>query len=336
MQRIRYEDMKKVFTGILLSVGFEERKASACAEIFATNSLEGVYTHGVNRFKVFVDHVKDGYVKPDAEPSLKSRVNAIEQWDGHLGPGPLNAVAATTGAVKLAKKNGIGLIGLANTNHWMRGGYYAWQAATENCILIAWTNTIANMPAWGALDAKLGNNPLVLGIPYQPHAIVLDMAMSQYAHGKLQLYARMEKQLEVFAGYDTNGELSTNAKEILESNRKLPAGYWKGAGLSLLLDLLAMILSGGQAVKQISSSGVESGLSQVFVAIDIEKLENYPQMQFAIEDVIQDYLSSSPVNKDFPVVYPGQRILQVKKANQANGIPVDAAIWDEILALGNK
>src|SRR5882672_9793455 len=95
MTLISAAEMQSMFKRILLKYGFTEDKAKACAEIFRSNSIDGVYTHGVNRFALFVDYVKKGYVKPAAEPSIKNKAGAIEQWDGNFGPGPLNASFAT-------------------------------------------------------------------------------------------------------------------------------------------------------------------------------------------------------------------------------------------------
>ena len=336
MPLIYFDEMKSVFHDILLVNGFNNEEANACAEVFAINSLEGVYSHGVNRFEKFIDDVKNNYIKPGQTPVLKHASGSLEQWDGQLGPGPLNAIFATNRSVTLSQQNTIGAVALSHTNHWMRGGYYAWHAAKQNCILLAWTNTIANTPAWGATDARLGNNPFVMGIPYNGEAIVLDMAMSQYAHGKLEVYANKNQPLEVPGGYDTKGNLSTDAKEILSSGRKLPAGFWKGAGMSLLLDILAMVLSGGLSVSEISKSKVEYAISQVFIAIDITKLQNYPAINNAIQSVIKDYLESVPENEHTRIMYPGQNVIRKRKENAENGIPVDDAIWNRIVQLNKS
>src|SRR5882724_10195570 len=110
-------EMQQVFCKILLNLGFTEEKAEQCAAIFTNNSVDGIYTHGVNRFPRFVQYVQQGFVKKDAKPSLKTKAGAMEQWDGNLGPGPLNAVHATSTAMKLAEEHGIGCVTLANTNH---------------------------------------------------------------------------------------------------------------------------------------------------------------------------------------------------------------------------
>ncbi|MDB5208687.1 MAG: 3-dehydro-L-gulonate 2-dehydrogenase [Flavisolibacter sp.] len=326
-------EMRSTFNAILLKLGFTNDKASQCAEILTSNSIDGVYTHGVNRFPVFVQYIKEGLVDKDAEPTLQSAFNGIEQWNGNLGPGVLNAVHATDRAVQLSQQYGIGCVAMANTNHWMRGGYYGWQAARKGVVFIAWTNTIANMPAWGAVDSKLGNNPLVIALPYGDEAIVLDMAMSQSSFGAMELAAAKSKKLKVASGYDKEGNLTDDPSAIIESRRPLPIGYWKGAGLSLLLDILAAILSGGSATHQITAAGKEKGLSQVFICIDIAKLDNHSIIAKTVTGIIEDYHSSVTGKDGSSITFPGERVLQTRKENSANGIPVLRTIWDEIQKL---
>jgi 3-dehydro-L-gulonate 2-dehydrogenase len=324
------DEMKSTFHAILARLGFNTVKAFQCAEIFTANSVDGVYTHGVNRFPVFVQYVKEGLVKPDAAPLMQSAFNGIEQWNGKLGPGVLNAVHATDRAVQLSQQYGIGCVALSNTNHWMRGGYYGWQAAGKGVVFIGWSNTIANMPAWGAVDSRLGNNPLVIALPYKGEAIVLDMAMSQASFGAMELAAAKNEKLKVVSGYDKEGNLTDDPSAIIESRRPLPVGYWKGAGLSLLLDILAAILSAGSATHQITAAGKEKGLSQVFICIDTAKLGNHSIIAKTVTDIIEDYQSSVTGKDGGRIVFPGERVLQTRKKNLVNGIPVLKTVWDEI------
>lgn len=331
--KITPSEMQERFTAILLREGFSEAKALQCASVFTNNSVDGVYTHGVNRFPRFVEYVRNGYIHADAEPKLKNKLGAIEQWDGNLGAGILNGIHATRRASQLASENGMGCVALSNTNHWMRGGAYGWQAAKAGYIFIGWTNTIANMPAWGAKDARLGNNPLVMAIPHKDEAIVLDMAMSQYSFGTMELSAMQNEKLSVAGGFDTEGILTNDPAAILASRRPLPIGYWKGAGLALLLDLLATVLSGGLSTHEVSRREVEYGLSQVFVAFDISKLGADSMIARTIENIISDYHQSIPADEASRIVYPGERVLEKRKNNLANGIPIMKEIWNEILNL---
>ena len=104
--------MKDTFCGVLIRHGFTPEKAEKCALVFAGNSLEGVYSHGVNRFPRFIRYILKGYIRADAEPTLVHRAGAIEQWDGNFGPGPLNAILATDRVTEISAENGIGLIGM--------------------------------------------------------------------------------------------------------------------------------------------------------------------------------------------------------------------------------
>jgi 3-dehydro-L-gulonate 2-dehydrogenase len=326
-------DMQSQFENILLDKGFRKDRALEIATIFTNNSVDGVYTHGVNRFPRFIEYVQKGVVQKEAGPSLKSKLNGIEQWDGNLGPGISNAIFATDQCMRLAAENGIGCVALSDTNHWMRGGTYGWQAAKAGYVFIGWTNTIANMPAWGATDARLGNNPLVMAVPYKDSAIVLDMAMSQFSFGAMELSVMKKEKLAVFGGYDIDGNISIDPGAILASKRPMPVGYWKGAGLSLLLDILATILSAGLSTQQISKRKVEYGLSQVFVTIDVKGLPNHSAIPKLIEEVIADYKQSVPKDALTSITYPGERILRTRERNLSNGIPVMQQVWDAILKL---
>lgn len=330
---ISASQMKAEFHRILMSIGFSHNKADKCAETFTLNSVEGIYSHGVNRFPRFVKNTRDGYVKPDAEPELIHLFGSIEQWNGNLGPGILNAFFATERAMKIADAGGIGMVTLAKTNHWMRGGTYGWHAAKKGYVYIGWTNTEANMPVWGGIDKRLGNNPFVIAVPYKDEAIVLDMAMTQYSYGKMELYQQEGKELPYYGGYNKEGELTKKPGEVLESWRALPIGYWKGAAFSFLLDILATILSGGQATHEISKTKVEYGISQVFIAIKTDRLSNFPSIEAAIDGIISDYKQSIPAEKDIFIRYPGENIVKTRNTNLQNGIPVNKQIWDAILLL---
>lgn len=326
-------EMQKTLERILLRHHFPKKKAKACATIFTQNSIDGIYTHGINRFPRFVQYIQKGYVVPHAKPTRQHRFGGIEQWHGNLGPGPSNAVFATERVMKLAKKYGIGCVALAHTNHWMRGGTYGWQAAKQGFAFIAWTNTTANMPAWGATNPKLGNNPLVFAAPHGEEAVVLDMAMSQYSFGAMELAVMKNEKLSVVGGYDKEGHLTNDPELILESWRSLPIGFWKGAGLSFLLDVLAAILANGLATHEISQQPAEMACSQVFVAIDLSKLANASSFSNAIQQIIEDYKTSLPIQAQDSISYPGERVLATRQRNSQAGIPVLESVWREVVGL---
>ena len=331
--RVPSTEIESRLLWVLVKYGFSYAKAKTCTEIFIGNSLDGVYSHGVNRFAKFIGYVKDGHIHPNHDAICKHSIGSIEQWDGQSGPGPINALISTDRVMELAAKNGIGCVTLANTNHWMRGGTYGWRAAKKGFVFIGWSNTIANMPAWGAVDSRLGNNPLVIAVPYQNEAIVLDMAMSQYSYGALEVAQLKNERLSVPGGYDEHGELSYDPAAIKKSWRALPIGYWKGAGLSLLLDILATLLSGGLSVSEISKDNIEARLSQVYIAIDISKLGNFKTIASAIDQILEDYKQSVPEKEGKNIRHPGENILKIRAENIAQGIPVYKSTWEGIQRL---
>ena len=331
--RIPYPEMHSAFNRILLKHGLNREHAEKCAGIFSVNSLEGIYSHGVYRFPRFIDYIKKGYINISAKPELIHAAGVLEQWNGRLAPGPLNAEFCTNRAMEIAEDNGMGCVAIAETNHWMRGGTYGWQAARNGFVFIGWTNTEANMPAWGAWDRRLGNNPLVFAVPFGKEAIVLDFAMTQFSYGKMEAAQLEGKRLSFPGGFNGEGELTDDPAAILESWRALPIGYWKGAGLSLLLDILATILSAGDSTHQLSKREAEYAVSQVFIAIDLKKLSNYPAIERTVADIIADLKKSVPDGPEADIRYPGERILHTRTENLRNGIPVNKHVWDEITLL---
>src|SRR5215212_4980162 len=107
---IRYEELKIHFETILLKYGFEKQKASLCANIFAGNSRDGIYSHGLNRFPTFMQYVKDGHINIHAEPEKINSEGVIEHWDGNLAPGMYTATLAMQRAILLAKENSMGCV----------------------------------------------------------------------------------------------------------------------------------------------------------------------------------------------------------------------------------
>lgn len=326
--RIPFDQLTKEFNRILIAHGFNPHKAALCARIFAENSRDGVYSHGLNRFPVFVELVREGVVKKDAEPETVDGSGLLEHWDGNGGAGMYNANICMERAIAIAKVHGIGLVVLKNTNHWMRGGTYGWQAAEKGCIGICTTNTIANMPPWGGKEPRLGNNPLVISVPHPDGHVVLDMAVSQFSYGALHEYKLDGKKLPVAGGYDEQGRLSNDPSSIYKSQRALPIGFWKGSGLSLVLDAMLTALSGGRSVKAITEGGVETGISQLFIAIYQQDLH-----EDLIREIIAYTKSSAPAENGGRISFPGENTLRTRQENLRYGIPVNEKIWNDILKM---
>lgn len=330
MINLTFERIKSELERILTTNGFDEDKSERLAEIFTNNNLLGKESHGLNRFPAFMESVKAGYVKTDAEPELISSLGAFEQWNGNLGAGPINAMFCTDRAVSLSDSHGIGLVAMKNTNHWMRGGAYGWKAAEAGYILICWTNAIPTMPAWGSSRPGLGNNPLVIGVPNGDAPIVLDMALSQYSYGALEIKMRNGEKLKYDGGFSKSGAPTREPSEIMESKRALPVGLWKGSGLSLVFDMIASVMAGGQTVSEIGKQEAEFGVSQIYIAMNPRAAGSNEAAAKTIGAVLEDFYSYADDEK---IYYPGELSAISRKENVKNGINVDEKLWKKIIEM---
>lgn len=334
MNRIPFEEVLQTLKEALLRNGFSRERAERCARLFAETTRDGVITHGVTRFPRFVSMIRNGSVDPAAEPVAVARFGVLERWDGRKGPGNLNAWAAMERAIALGREHGVGLVALGNTNHWMRGGTYGWQAAEAGVIGICWTNTMPNLPPWGGIDPVIGNNPLVVGVPRAEGPVVLDMAMSQFSYGALESHRKRGELLPVDGGFDSEGNLTRDPAAIERSGRLLPTGYWKGSGLAVVLDLIAAMMSQGCATNDIPPDSLqESGLSQIFVTMNPAALGPAEQAEEIAESVVASLHDCRPSNPKGRVRYPGEQTLKTREESLRLGLQVDADLWEEIRTL---
>jgi 3-dehydro-L-gulonate 2-dehydrogenase len=324
--RVTYDELHDVLRRALIKIGMAPDRADLCARLFADTSRDGVASHGLNRFPRFVKMIQDGIVDVEARPERVAAHGSMERWDGRRGAGNLNAYECMEGAIALSRAHGVGCLALSNTNHWMRGGTYGWQAAEAGAIGICWTNTLPNLPPWGVSDPRLGNNPLVIAVPRPPAHVVLDMAMSQFSFGALESYRLRGERLPVSGGYDADGQLTTDPAAIEASGRVLPIGFWKGSGLALVLDMMAALLSGGLATWQVSLDPVkETAISQVFLAFDLTSFSDAAGATRVVERIVEHF--QAPSGDLARARYPGERTLETRRRNLAEGIPVESSIW---------
>ena len=333
MKRVPYEVMVNEFERVLTKYGFEPKDAKASAELFAQNSMAGVYSHGLNRFPRVVEYLKKGEIDPKVKTEKIMGFGAFERWDGHRGFGPLNAKLAMDRAVELAKEFGMGIVALGNNNHWMRGGSYGWQAAEKGYIGICWTNSIAVMPPWGAKECRIGTNPLIVAIPSTPITMV-DMSMSMFSYGMLEVNRLAGRQLPVDGGFDDEGNL-TKEPGVIEKNRRiLPMGYWKGSGMSIVLDMIATLLSDGASVAEVTQDNSdEYGISQIFIAIEVDKLIDGPTRDAKLQRIMDYVTSAERADENQAIRLPGHEFTTLLAENRRNGITVDDSVWAKIQAL---
>jgi 3-dehydro-L-gulonate 2-dehydrogenase len=331
IRKVPASQLQELLYQVFLKHGFREEKANTLARVHMESTLDGINSHGINRVPLFIEYVNKGVVDPGSEALQVEAFGSMERWDGQRASGVLNAISCTKRAIELAQQNGMALVALRNTNHWMRGGTYGWLAARAGCISICFTNTIANMPPWGGKDSRIGNNPFIVSIPRENGKhVVLDMALSQFAFGKIHDYQLKGEQLPYPGGWDEHDELSMIPEKILASERGLPIGYWKGSAMSVILDMLATILSAGDSTCNISARGIETGISQVFLCIDPEVFPDKDLHEKLLDEIISYTHDAEPMSPGGSTYYPGERTLQTRNRNLKDGIPVSEEVWNEV------
>lgn len=335
MTRIPFEEMRSVFRKAFMNAGMTEEKADTCARIHTESTRDGVTSHGINRVERFVEYLNQGLVDADAEPALELNLGAMETYNGNMGPGVLNAIFSMNRATEIAAQFGIGMVGLRNTTHWMRGGAYGWMAADKGFIALSWTNTESCMPPWRSKSEAVGNNPVVIAVPRKEGHIVFDMALSQFSYGRIWGAAAKKQMLPYPGGFDNEGNMTKDAAVISDTRRVLPIGLWKGSGLAIMLDSVAALVSGGLTTAGVdrNNKGSCGGCSQVFIAIDPRRINTPEEIDSILNDTIEHIRASVPAGPGEKAMYPGEQTMQKRRENTELGIPVDEDTWERIKEL---
>ncbi|WP_438767101.1 3-dehydro-L-gulonate 2-dehydrogenase [Kushneria sp. TE3] len=333
MISVTLETLQDVIERALRRAGLTPEDATVCARVHAESTRDGVSSHGLDRIPRLVDYLARGWVDPQGAFESVQALGALEVYDGHLGLGVPHAMRATERAIALARQHGMGLVAVRNTTHWMRGGTYGWQAVEQGMAAIMWTNTESCMPAWGASEQSIGNNPLVMAVPGGRAPLVLDMAMSQFSYGRLGVLKERGEQLPVAGGFDDSGQLTCDPQAIQVTRRILPTGYWKGSGLAILLDAMAALLSQGRATHEIDTveRGSGTGSSQVFMVFDPDQLGGIDACRAMVDDMTAHLSKAAPDESGRAVRWPGASTFH--RRHDSADIVVNPDIWSQVQRL---
>ena len=329
---VQYEEaVKRMARGLERFLNAQDAKRFA--EIFAGNSLDGVYSHGMNRYPRYLSDMESGLC--DAKVTQAERVSGLgglEVWDAHFGVGPLIAQQMAERAIELAKTHGIACVALRNNSHWLRAGRYGLMMADAGMMGLCMTNTCMNLVAYGAKEPSTGNNPITIAIPRRAGSLVMDMAVSQYAFGKLEIMAQEGGMLDTPCGYDTDGNLTNDPQKIVESGLMTPMALWKGSALSIMIDLMVSMLSLGRTSLTIGTpADGEKGMSQMFVCMNPAAVIDMDKAEAQMEKTIAFLNSLEPKDGVHGVHAPGENLEKTRARNRECGIPVTEDTWQKIV-----
>ena len=185
---------------------------------------------------------------------------------------------------------------------------------------------------------SVGNNPLCIGIPRDGSPVVLDMAMSQYAYGKLGVYELAGKQTEYPCGFDEEGKMTYDPGAVLKTKRIMPTGYWKGSGLALALDLAGTMMSCGKCTHEISEprDGSCGGCSQIFITYDPNLFGDYDEVLKKTEARVAAVNAAHPSDPSRPVQWPGEGTAKRRAKSKERGVTANEKVWEEVCRLAAR
>ncbi len=334
--RIQHAQLAGIIARALAEAGVPAPVGAVEAGVMAEADLLGVPSHGVRMLPGLVRGIREGRVTANPEIKIIRERPAACVLDGGNGPGRFVSVQAMQPAVGRAQRWGIGACLARRVTHWGRAHAYACRAAQAGMIGICTTNAVPNMVAGGSPRPLLGNNPLAIAVPrgHGKEPVVLDMAMSQAAMGKMGTYLREGKKVPLNWGRDAAGQPTDDPAAILAGKTALPFGEHKGAGLAFMMELLTGALAGGWFSHEIARGdpkGLDPDSSKLFLALDVSAFVEPERFGQRVEDLIAWLRQAEP---GLTITLPGERGWQTRERNLAEGIPIHAEIVTELAAIG--
>ncbi|MFP3154836.1 Ldh family oxidoreductase [Lachnospiraceae bacterium ZAX-1] len=328
--------------------GFSDKESADITDVLVRSNLSGISSHGIQRLSIYETLVATGNVQVKNHPKIVTETPVMAVVHGNQAMGQLVALFAMEQAIKKAKKNGIGLVVVRDSNHFGIAGYYAELAARENLLGISMTNSIAVMPATFGVVPLIGTNPVAFAFPGEPYPFLYDASSTVVSLGKIEVAEKSGQVLPAPWGLDQCGNPSVQPSEILEDFGKrniggvLPLGGageenggYKGYGQGLIVEILTAILSGGTTSSEISSLET-SGACHFFLAIDPGLFGSVESMKERLQHYFARLRSSNLTDQKQRVYIHGEKEFEKRERYLREGIPIEKEIWEEFEKLCGK
>jgi LDH2 family malate/lactate/ureidoglycolate dehydrogenase len=332
---VQPDALRELVTRILVARGVPDGDAQVVATITVDADLDGRASHGVARVPAFVEKLEHGGIDASAITEITNDHGAVFTIDGHAGFGQVALEAATRLALERSRQFGIACGTVRNTNNPGMLAAYGRMAIADHQIAIVACNAAPAMPPHGGTVAMLGTNPLCIALPVREGPPpLLDMATTAAAKGVIRDAAR--KGLPIPEGWalGPDGAPTTDPVVGLEG-LLLPAGGAKGYGLALMIDLLAGLLSGGGVGEDIRGLHDQrpSGVSAIVITLDPAAFLSVDEFEGRLAGYLDAIRAVPPGPGVAEVMIPGDRAWRARERGMAEGMPVPAKLWDELLGL---
>lgn len=326
---VQKEELKTLVVNKLTEANVSEEHAEVVADVLIHADLRGVSSHGVLRTEHYVKRMKEGGMNPNPEFKIEDRGKTAALFDGDNGMGHVITKNAMDKAIDLAKKNGIGMVGIVNSSHCGALSYFAEQAAKEEVVSMVMTHTDSAVVPFGGSEPYFGTNPIAYGFPAKNHKpIVLDMATSNVALGKVLHARETGKSIPGNWGVDANGKSVTDPNLV---KNLLPIGGPKGYGLALTVDVFSGILTGSAFGTNISTMYGDyknyRRLGHVILTVDPGLFIEKEEFLANIDQMIDELHNLKPAEGFNSVMVPGEPEQKKEEERRVSGIPVPESIY---------
>lgn len=334
-------DNLQAFTAEIFRIaGMEPDNADFCAQCLIQTNLWGIDSHGILRLPIYTQRLRREVIKANPDVVTQSGTGAFEVMHGDDGMGYLVGRAAMQRAIILAKQHSVGMVGVTRSNHFGAAALFAKMAADEGLVGIAMTNVVPKLIMPGASRPITGNNPLAIAAPTaEPFPFMFDISLSAVAGGKLLLAGKKGQKIPLDWATDVDGRPTDDpykgAKGYL-----LPLGAHKGFGLSLVVDLLCGVITGGMfqfGVKNMNEEQDDPSLtSHMLMAIDPAVVMSPEEFQSRMAELYKTIKATPMWDETKEMFLPGEIEYRTQLKRLETGIPLPAELFEDLKALGGK
>lgn len=351
-QNFPIQQLQNFSSRVFQYFGVPQDEADLAAEVLALSDLRGIESHGVARLHTYFDMLTLGRINPTPKVTIVRESPSTATVDGDNGLGLVVGPKANQIAMGKAAQVGTGWVSVRNTNHYGIAGYYVLEALRHDLIGWSMTNSTKLVaPLWGG-ERMLGTNPIAIAFPGKKHPpIVIDMATSACAFGKVEMAKRKGDAVPEGWVIDSAGQVSTDPHGMINGGALLPLGSFremgghKGYCLASMVDVLCSVLSGANwgpwappfALRQeIPSRSVGKGIGHFFGAMSIEAFIDAEEFKAQIDDWIETFQNTRPQPGSPGVVIPGQPEHLAHQERLISGIPLLRPVVEELLDISEK
>jgi LDH2 family malate/lactate/ureidoglycolate dehydrogenase len=334
------DGLRAFLNELFCNVGMTKANALYCAECLVLTNLWGIDSHGVLRLPIYVKRLVDQVIAANPQVERVAGRGAFHVVNGGNGMGFLVGREAMKQAIELARDHGIAAVAVRNSNHFGAASLYAKLATDVGLIGIAMTNVTPNLVVPGGSKPITGNNPIAVGVPTaEPFPFMLDISMSSVAGGKLLLASKKREKIPLDWATDREGRF-TDDPDAGFKGFLLPLGGHKGYGLSLVVDILCGVLSGGAfqfGVRGMYTQPTEpSRTGHMMIVVDPEIAMDHETLIARMREYYAAIKASPMWQEGKEMLLPGELEYRTKLQRERDGIPLPPDLFGEIEELGRR